>query len=104
MKATYLLVFLRGWMMVRRTAYSAYPTSLSLWVQKFHYCYPQYQNNCKEYLNVGRELKKEEDLMKNYLIHNHVAWRFILWKEWGILGEGARAELREGSCIKSMTE
>ena len=42
--------------------------------------------------------------MKNYLIHNHVDQRFILWKEWGILGEGARAELREGSCIKSMTE
>lgn len=80
------------------------PHLVSLWVQKFCYRYHQYKNNCKEYLNVGRELKKEEDLMKNYLIHNHVDWRFILWKEWGILGEGARAELREGSCIKSMTE
>ena len=37
-------------------------------------------------------------------MHNHADQRFILWKEWGIPGEGARAELREGSCIKSMTE
>ena len=42
--------------------------------------------------------------MKNYLMHNHANQRFILWKEWGILGEGTWAELREGSCIKSMTE